>query len=278
MQMDESNIASAIRSGNRVGGLDVIDVHAHIGDNPADAIWPQDAASLVADMDRCGVATAVFSDLGAIHALTAPEYTACLERSSAAVRQHPGRLFAYLPFHPHQLEASLAALKTVAEPASPFIGIKLHGAFHQYPAGGPKYVPAFEFGNRHRLPVLFHVAGIEDDWTGGVAGVLRRYPDLSLILAHFGPGEDRLPALTKSYPNVWTDSCLSTGGYRQIERVVASIGADRLLFASDATWNSLPAAFARIGLADLPDSQKRMLYGENARKLFTRATSLPNRK
>ena len=74
MQTEESSIAAAIRSGGQVSGLDVVDVHAHIGDNPADAIWPQDAESLVADMDRCGVATAIFSDLGAIHALSAPEY------------------------------------------------------------------------------------------------------------------------------------------------------------------------------------------------------------
>src|SRR5262249_6982989 len=156
---------------------------------------------------------------------------------AAVVRQHRDRLFAYLPFHPHQLEASLAALKAVADAGSPFVGIKLHGAFHQYPARGPNYVPAFEFANSHRLPVLYHVAGIEDDWTGGVAAILRSYPNLSLILAHFGPGEERLPALTKPYPNVWTDSCLSTGGYRQIERVVTAIGPDRLLFASDAVWN-----------------------------------------
>jgi predicted TIM-barrel fold metal-dependent hydrolase len=115
-------------------------------------------------MDRCGVKHSVFSHLGAIEASEGDDFLAGLETSAQTVRKYPSRFRSYLVFHPHLFEISRAQISRLLHPDSPFVGFKLHGAFHQYPAEGPKYRVAFEFANQHSLPVLFHAAGTGRDW------------------------------------------------------------------------------------------------------------------
>jgi predicted TIM-barrel fold metal-dependent hydrolase len=64
------------------------------------------------------------------------------------------------------------------------------------------------------------------------------------------------------------DTCLSTGRYRQVERVVKAIGVERVVFATDAAFNSAVAGFAKVAMADLPDDEKRLVLAGNARRIF----------
>ncbi len=262
------SILETARAAEKLSDFDVVDVHAHIAETPPDAIWPQGPLALLEDMDRCGVKQAVFSHLGAILSTEDSEYLAGIEATAQAVRAHPARFRGYLVFHPHLFEASRRQLPRLLEPDSPFVGFKLHGAFHQYPADGPKYRPVYEFANEHRLPVLFHVAGTGRDWSHSIGAIVDEFSRMNLILAHMGPGEEALPELMKGRPNLFLDTCLSTGRHRLIERLAAKLGPEKLLFASDATFDSLTAQVAKIAFTDLPESDKKLILGGNARRLF----------
>jgi predicted TIM-barrel fold metal-dependent hydrolase len=264
----EKTILETVRAAEKLQGVEVIDVHAHISEAPPGAIWPQGPDELLEEMDRCGVKQAVFSHLGAIEASEPEDLLNGIEASVQVVRKHSSRFRSYLVFHPHLFEVSRAQMSRLLEPASPFIGFKLHGAFHQYPANGPRYKAVFEFAHSHRLPVLFHVAGTGRDWSESVGAIADEYKQISLILAHMGPGEDALPELMKGRANLFTDTCLSTGRHRLIERLAAKIGAEKLLFATDATFDSVASHFAKIAFTDLPDSEKKLILGGNARRLF----------
>ncbi len=270
-QAPRKTILEMARAAERLDGVDIVDAHAHIGDTPADAIWPQQPGELLEDLDRCGIGIAIFSHVGAIFALTPESLVGAHDSSARAVREHPRRLRAYMVFHPHQLETSMKQVKRIIEPGSPFIGLKLHGALHQYPADGPNFRPAFEFARQHRLPVLYHAAGIGDDWPKGVARLADEFTEVPIVLAHFGPGEELLPTLMKGRGNLYIDTCLSTGRFRQVERVVRSIGVEKVLFATDAAFNSAVAGFAKVAMADLPESEKKMVLGGNARRIFGKA-------
>ena len=59
--------------------------------------------------------------------------------------------------------------------------VKFHPATHRYPMDGPGYVPALEFAQKYRCPVLIHV------WQGDpncepalLARIAERYPGGSL--------------------------------------------------------------------------------------------------
>jgi predicted TIM-barrel fold metal-dependent hydrolase len=94
---------------------------------------------------------------------------------------------------------------------------------------------------------------------------------MKLILAHFGPPEETLPSLLKYRHNIFIDTCLTTGRHLQIEHVVRTVGAERVLFATDATFNSLVAGFSKVAFADLPEEEKKMIFGRNAGAVFGKA-------
>ncbi|MCI0625240.1 MAG: amidohydrolase family protein [Acidobacteria bacterium] len=267
-QISGKSIVEMARAAQKLEGVDIIDVHAHIGETPRGAMWQQGAEVLLEDMDRCGLGVAIISHIGAIEALTPEALKAAHDMSAMAARAHPRRLRSYLVFHPHQLDASTAEMKRLLESDSPFVGFKLHGAFHQYAASGPNYQAVFQFAHEHKLPVLFHVAQIGDAWGHGVGEAADNFPGMQVILAHLGPGEERLLALLKGRPNLYTDTCLSTGRYREVERIVRKIGAERVLFATDATYLNLAAGVAKIAFADIPEAEKRLIFGGNARRIF----------
>lgn len=267
-QAPRRTILQMAKAAEKLEGVDIVDVHAHIRDTPPGRIWPQDPESLLEDMDRCGMGLAVFSHMGAIEALTGPDLKAAHDDSTRAVRRHPGRLRGYLVFHPHQLETSVAEMQRALERDSPFVGFKLHGAFHHYPADGASYRPVFRFAQEHRLPVLFHVAAMGRDWNETIGRLADEFSGMNLILAHWGPGEEILPLLMKGRSNLYVDTCLSTGRHRQVERIVKSIGVEKVLFATDAAFNSAVAGFAKVAFADLPEDEKRLVFGGNARRIF----------
>jgi len=265
-----------VRAAEKLEGVDMVDVHTHINETPPNAIWPQNPEAMLEDMDRCGVGLAIFSHLGAIEALTPETLKAANDNSIKAVREHPRRLRSYLVFHPHHFETSKQQMKRVLEPDSPFVGFKLHGAFHQYPADGTNYQPVFQFAHEHRLAVLFHVAGIGRDWNQSVGDVAVNFPGLNIILAHLAPGEDLLPGLMKGRPNLHVDTCLSTGRRRQIERIASKIGPERMLFATDGAYNSVVTGVAKIAFADVPEDEKRLIFGGNARRIFGKRLPPPH--
>ncbi len=267
-QAPRKTILEMARAAEKLEGVDIVDVHGHIHYGAPHRIHPQDPVSLLEDMDRCGGRVAIVSHLAALEALTAADLVAATEDTARAVRKYPARLRGYLVFHPHQLESSQTLMQRLLDPDSSFAGFKLHGAWHRYPAEGPNYKPAFEFANDHKLAVLFHVGGIGRDWTYSIGRLADMYPGMNMILAHLAPGEEALPALMKGRHNLFVDSCLTTARHGQIERVVAKIGAEKLLFATDAAFNSCVAGYAKIGFADLPDEEKRLVFGANARRIF----------
>lgn len=261
-------IVEMARAAERLADADIIDAHAHIHEPKARAIRPHDAELLLEDMDRCGIATALFSHVGALMAGDATELQRATDASARAVRAHAARLRGYVVFHPRYVEASRAQMKRLLEARSPFVGFKLHGPWHAYPADGAEYQPVFQFAHEHRLAVLFHVAGIGRDWNGGVAEIADQFRNMNLILAHLGPGEEALPQLMKGRHNLYVDTCLSTGRYRQIERIAQAIGPEKLLFATDAAYNSAAAGVGKIAFADLPEDDKKLILGGNARRIF----------
>ena len=73
----------------------------------------------------------------------------------------------------------------------------------------------------------------------------------------------------KRQPNLYVCSCPLLGP-RSCEDVVAVIGADRLMFGSvledlPIAWGLGPIVFARI-----PESAKRLILGENVRRILER--------
>ena len=56
--------------------------------------------------------------------------------------------------------------------------------------------------------------------------------------------------------------------YGAVVAMARGAGACKVLYGSDAYWNSMEAAVGRILLAELTDEEKRQILGLNAKRLF----------
>ncbi len=274
------SILEQVRDGRPLTDVEVIDAHAHFNGVIEDGRLPSGVQGLIEAMDRCGINLSLFSNSTGISAANAEVYHASHEAAAAAVRAHPGRLRAYVVFHPNLLDASLKESEGIVEAGSPFVGFKLHGVGHNYPVDGPSYRRAYDFAHRHKLPVLFHVKSSHGAETPTLhnealpvvlSRVLDEFTGMKLIIAHYGRGVVDWAGFTARHPNAFMETAASGVPYRVLERTVAAAGPDTILFGTDSTYLSPGAQLAKVGLADIEEEDKKKILGENARRVFSAA-------
>jgi len=262
------SIFAQVRAGRPLQGVDVLDSHAHFDEVSGALIHMLSVDMLEADSRRAGIGLTIVSPFEAYMATTADKLKAAHDACVEAVARHRNSLRAYLVFQPHLLKTSIAEMQRALEPDSHFVGFKLHGAVDQYPADGPHYQPLFEFANEHRMHVLYHV------WGGikGVGVVAEKYPRMTLTMAHMafwtGASVPEIITLLREHPNLSADTCASTWPYRHLERYVEALGAERILFATDATYLAIGPQVAKVAFATISEDQKRGILGGNARRIF----------
>ncbi|HUU82916.1 MAG TPA: amidohydrolase family protein [Phycisphaerae bacterium] len=128
-------------------------------------------------------------------------------------RENPGRYYAFVTFDPDEEGITRKLEDYVAQGAT---GVKLyagHGAvtgdgrpFHVCPLDDPKLLPLYEYCEVHRIPVCLHVNMRK--FPDEARRVFERYPDLPIIVPHFGLWSgllSKLDELLTEYPNLLTD-------------------------------------------------------------------------
>jgi predicted TIM-barrel fold metal-dependent hydrolase len=168
--------------------------------------------------------------------------------------------------------------------ADGFHGIKLHPTVDGYRADTPSLDPYIEEARSSGRPVACHAApGTADP--DHIRALAERFPDVPLIMYHtyLGPDEGRRRAVrhAQEVPNLYLETswCRSDIVLELIEQV----GADRVLFGSDASIDGMPhycrqppnvegvETYVDIlnALAErLEPDQARKITSENARSLF----------
>ena len=165
-----------------------------------------------------------------------------------------------------------------------FKGIKLHNEpdlpLKGLLASHPIYRKAAELG----VPVLIHGCheeeGLSADLHSELAGEAshypvrliaelgRRYPDTRFIIAHAGMMWVKAFQAAKPYPNV----CMDMSGFDPergiVEKAVEVLGAERVLFGSDAPGRIYAAQLAKVLCADISEDDKELALGGNAARLL----------
>jgi predicted TIM-barrel fold metal-dependent hydrolase len=105
--------------------------------------------------------------------------------------------------------------------------------------------------------------------------VAAQYPRAGLIQAHTaGAWDGRTPngfwAVARQHPNVYLDIAISIAWYGALERLVATVGADKILFGTDAPFVDPAVAVGRVVFARLRDSEKERILGQNMLDLLAR--------
>jgi len=251
---------------------DVFDAHGHLGAWTAFWLPRPGPDSLLAVMDRCGVDGMAISSLLGV----GPDPASGNAETLAAVESSGGRLWCYLVASPHRpqdepaLEAGLGHRNVV--------GIKVHPDTHTCPIDDPAYRWVFGLAERAGCPVLAHTFA-DTPWSDPLRfdKVADAFPSVRTILAHAGVtpvGFRRAIDVCRRHEQLVVDTCGSYMTGEWIRRLVGELGAERVLYGSDAPFIDLRYGLGRVLGAGLPEADLDLVLAGNARRLLGVARSL----
>jgi predicted TIM-barrel fold metal-dependent hydrolase len=255
-----TSLLELARQGAPLNGLDISDMHGHVGRYNF-GIPDLSLAGMVAAMDRLGIDRIVCSHMRCMSADIAWGNDQVLD----AMRRHPGRILGYFSVWPDHADAVRREAERCL--AQPFTGLKLHNA-NGIPYDDPAYAPAYELCHDRHMPVLLHTWGDAREFES-VRVLALRYPALSILLAHAGSANtDRYIAIARECPNVYLDTALSVSTRGLIERLVKGAGAHKVVWGSDSYFFSPAQQIGKVLGAAIPDADKLQILSLNARRLI----------
>ena len=153
-------------------------------------------------------------------------------------------------------------------------GVKLHPDIQKFVVDDPRAMQIFEMCEDKGLPVCVHTGDYRYDYSNPprVARVLRTFPGLKFIGAHFGGWSvwDEAVRILPDYPNLMVDTS-STFHWKEPEQVREMIriyGPERVMFGTDyPLWHQEPD-LAYMKTLNLEPEEFERIYWKNAAALF----------
>lgn len=240
----------------------IIDFHAHV--------WARDDAeeAMARACERHGV------DKVCISALASPvpdldEVKSLNDRCYEAARTYPDLYLPFVYVNPLHGKAALAELQRGRDEGA--VGVKLWiSCYCTHPSVFPIVEQAMEWG----WPVLQHawhkVVGQYDGESDPlhVAELSRRYPELKLVMAHFGGDWRYGLRAVRDCPGVIGDTSGSMTDNGLVEAWVRECGANRLVWGTDMPGADLLLTLSKVRDAAISAADKALILGGNAARLL----------
>jgi len=244
----------------RAAPYPVVDVHQHNGPWPFPGRWGGIELNLRL-MERCGIDAAIVSSGEAI----VDDMVGGNARLARAIADHPN-LYGYVVVNPRQPTLSARELERYAN-VPRFVGAKVHTSYSATPMGEPRMADLFAVLARWGRPVLIHTWGVGE--VRALRELARRHPDLSIVVAHAG-GDAWREAIeaARAAPNLYLDFCISSPERGRIERAVAALGPERVLFGTDSTLLDPRYMRSCFEEAEIAPEHRPLIMGGNAIRLF----------
>lgn len=180
------------------------------------------------------------------------------------------RAFGFVYLNPNYVDASLAELDRCVK-NGPMVGVKLWVARR---CSALELDPIVKRATELKAVIFQHtwfkVAGNDpgESTPLDMEELARRHPEASLICGHTGGDWERGIRVIRPYKNVCADLAGSdpTAGYT--EMAVRELGAERVLYGTDAGGRSFASQLSKVFGADIPDAARRLILGENLRRLL----------
>lgn len=248
----------------------VIDCHVH--PTAAKGEGPERCAEeMLRFADRMGIEW-LGTSLGPnfIQQPTPAEIEADNDFNARLIACHPDRFFGYANLNPNFLSHSLAELeRRVAD--GPFHGIKLWVAIC---CDHPSVDAICDRAAELRAPILQHTFFRTGGNMSGesspadIAELAARHPDATFIAAHAGLNWERGIRAVARQANVLVDTCGFDPEAGYTEMAVRWLGAERVVYGSDAAGRSFASQLAKVYGADITDEDRRRILRGNMRDLL----------
>jgi predicted TIM-barrel fold metal-dependent hydrolase len=247
------------------------DIHCHLTDAPG--ATPEDRlTAIVKYMDRVGIERVMLS-LGYPLLMDPPPAQLREENDQVlrAIKRWPGRAYGFVYLNPNYLQASLDEFDRCVRDG-PMVGVKLLVAKR---CNAPELDPIVERAAALMAPIMQHtwlkVGGNEPGESSpfDIVELARRHPNASLICGHTGGDWELGIRIVRATKRLCVEIAGSNPTAGFVEMAVRELGAERVIYGSDACGRSFASQLAKVLGAEVPDSAKQLILGGNLRRLLT---------
>jgi uncharacterized protein len=241
---------------------EIFDAHLHLG---------RDIDGMVGDYDQL---EALMAQYGVGHAFMFcldepdrhPAFRAANDRTLEYAARSGRRLipFVRLDLNESPIEEAVRCLDLGAR------GIKLHPRAQRFDASDERLAPVFAIAAERRVPILIHGGRGLPPIAAGLAALVERYSDATLIIAHAGIADmAQLARAMAGRRGVFFDT--STWSPVDLLDFYRQIPPEQVLYASDYPYGqyttSLFLALRTAQLAGYEDQQVRDMLAANAQRI-----------
>ncbi len=157
-----------------------------------------------------------------------------------------------------------------------FPGIKIHPEYHAIKPTDPKWFPLYEAVIEEKMIILFHAGydiGIPTINSTPIqfAQLMKRYPDLMMILAHMGGFEQWDEVLNDLCgSNAYLDTSYVFGHCSDelFMKMVERHGVDKVVFGTDSPWADQKKDIEHLKQLSFPKEELNQILGINAQQML----------
>ncbi len=249
----------------------VWDGHCHLvevgGDTPE-----QRMTELVKHSDRLGIErSVVFMGYPLVNDPSPEQLREQNDQVMRAVRAFPDRTLSFAYLNPKHLAFSLEEFDRRVRDG-PMVGIKLWTALR---CNAPELDPIIDRAASAGAAIYQHTwlkvtGNLPGESTPfDVAELAQRHPKATIICGHAGGDWELGIRAIREFKNVWIDVAGFDPTAGAVEMAVRELGADRIVFGSDAGIRSFASQLAKVLGAEVGEAAKRQILSGNLRRLLT---------
>jgi uncharacterized protein len=246
------------------------DTHCHLsgeGGNPEEKV-----ANLIRYADRLGI-DRMMIHMGYPIVIDPPpdEIRRQNDQALQAISKFPDRTFGFVYLSGRYPEFSVQELNRCVRDG-PMVGVKLWVARR---CSGTEFDPIVARATELKAPVIQHCwmkvdgNGPGESTPQDLAELARRHPKSTLVCVHSGGDWSLGLRAIRATTNVLAETAGSNPTTGFVEMAVRELGAERVVYGSDVPGRGFASQLAKVQGADVPDAVKRLILGENLRRILT---------
>lgn len=251
-------------------GFEIWDLHCHLGGLPGETPEAR-LAKLLEYADRLGISRlCVFMGMEWSYDPSPEKMRQENDEVWRALRAFPDRAFGFVYLNPKHTQASLDELDRCVRDG-PMVGVKLWVAQRCH---APELDPLVARAAELKALIYQHTwikttGNLPGESTpSDLADLARRHPAASLVCGHSGGNWELGLRTIRPHANIYADLAGGDPTAGLTEMAVRELGAERVLYGSDAAGRSFASQLAKVQGAALPSDTKRLILGGNLRRLL----------
>jgi uncharacterized protein len=238
----------------------VVDGHCHLGIGHE---YQQTEDDLLREMDAYRVDRAVVCPVDRCIAVDNRDGNDYILQ---AVRRHPDRFYAFATANPWYGERAVAELRRAVHEGAR--GIKLHPTLQGFLLCDELVYPIVELAQELDVPIFFHTGTPAFAQPTQLSELAMRFPGVKFIMGHMGSTDFKLEAVDAGVlsTNIYLDTSWILP--KLVEKAVAAVGADRVLFGSDSPLSTLRIEMGLRQAAQLSSEDRAKVMGGTMLRLL----------